>query len=264
MHNLASPSPVTDGERVIAWFGTGQVLCLSLDDKLIWQRNLAADYARYELLWGHGSSPVLYGEKLFLLSDHHPAAYLLALDKRTGRNVWKVDRGEKLRSYSTPLVIDTGGRQELIINSNPRLDAYNPESGRPLWHAGEFVKVPVPMPVLGHGILYASRGYSSGPYMAVRPGGTGDVSASRVLWRMPPGAPLRLFPALLPGATLHGLGEGNRAGGGAGHRQDGVDLPHRREVLGFSGGCRREDLPAERGRQHRDPLTRPHGIDPGP
>jgi outer membrane protein assembly factor BamB len=110
MHNLASPSPTTDGERLIAWFGSGQLVALDFDGGRLWQRNLAAENSPFELRWGHGSSPVLSGDLLFLLCDHDPSAYLLAVDKRTGKDVWKADRGSGLRSYSTPLVIDAGGR----------------------------------------------------------------------------------------------------------------------------------------------------------
>ncbi|HEY2931879.1 MAG TPA: PQQ-binding-like beta-propeller repeat protein [Acidobacteriota bacterium] len=188
-HNLSTPSPVTDGERVYVWFGTGQLFAFTLDGKVVWKRNLAQEYSPFKLLWGHGSSPVVYRDYLILLCDHDPAAYLLALDRRSGKEIWKADRGKELRSYSTPFLVAVGDRRELIVNSNPRIDAYDPETGRLLWYAEGDCKVPIPMPVSAHGILYASRGYNSGPYMAIRPGGSGDVSQTRVLWRVPTGAP---------------------------------------------------------------------------
>lgn len=206
MHNLASPSPTTDGERLIAWFGDGQLVALDLDGGLLWKRNLAAENSPFELRWGHGSSPVLSGDLLFLLCDHDPAAYLLAVDKRTGKDVWKVDRGSGLRSYSTPLVVDAGGRRELVVSSNPRVDAYDPATGRPLWHAGEFNRVPVPMPVVHDGVVYTSRGYASGPYMAIQ---AGEVADDRVLWRQPTGAPyvssLLYYRGLLYMVSEHGI-----------------------------------------------------------
>ena len=87
-------------------------------------------YSPFKLLWAHGSSPVLYKNSIVLLCDHDPAAYLLALDKFTGKTLWKTDRGKGLRSYSTPLVVTGEGRDELIVNSNPRIDAYDPATGR--------------------------------------------------------------------------------------------------------------------------------------
>lgn len=188
-HNLATPSCVTDGERVYAWFGTGQLFALTLDGRLEWQRRLGAEISPYQLLWGHGSSPTLYKDSLILLCDHDPASYLLSLDRRTGKTLWKTDRGKGLRSYSTPLVVPAGNRDELVVNSNPRIDAYDPETGRHLWYTDGDCRVPVPMPVLMDGIIYTSRGYNSGPYMAIRPGGRGDVSGSHVLWRVATGAP---------------------------------------------------------------------------
>ena len=189
-HNRASPSPVTDGERVYAWFGTGQLVALDADDGApLWQRNLARDFGPFEITWGHGSSPALYGGLLLLLCDHDPASYLLALDKKTGRQRWRVNRGKGLRSHSTPTVVRGPRGDELIVNSSARIDAYDPRTGKPLWHAGEPNRFPIPVPAHHDGVLYTSRGYRSGPYMAIRTGGRGDVSKSHVEWMVPTGAP---------------------------------------------------------------------------
>ena len=104
-HNLASPSPVTDGTLVYAWFGTGQIVALTLDGKVAWQRNLGSEISPYDITWGHSSSPAVYEDLLILLSDHSTASYLLALDKRTGKERWKADRGKGRSSYSTPVVV---------------------------------------------------------------------------------------------------------------------------------------------------------------
>ena len=87
--NLANPSPVTDGEYIYAWFGTGQIAALDMDGKLVWERHLGEDYGPFEITWGHSSSPTIYGDSLILLCDHTPASYLLALDKRTGKELWE-------------------------------------------------------------------------------------------------------------------------------------------------------------------------------
>ncbi len=188
-HNLASPSPVTDGERLYVWFGTGQLLALGLDGRVQWQRNLGREVSPFKLQWGHGSSPVLFGGTLILQCDHEPAAYLLGLDSRTGRTLWKADRGNALRSYSTPFLMAVEDGYELIVNSNPRIDAYDPATGQHLWHAGDDNRVPVPSAIGANGIIYTSRGYNSGPYMAIRPGGRGDVNGTHIRWRVPTGAP---------------------------------------------------------------------------
>ena len=188
-HNLATPSPVTDGERLYCWFGTGQLLALTLDGRVVWQRSLAREYSPFKLLWGHGTSPLVYKDLLILQCDHDPAAYLLALDRRTGKQTWKTERGKGLRSYSTPLLVRSGERHELVVNSKPRIDAYDPDTGQHLWYTGGDCKVPIAMAVTAGGIIYASRGYNSGPYLAIRPGGRGDVTATHVLWSVPTGAP---------------------------------------------------------------------------
>jgi outer membrane protein assembly factor BamB len=188
-HNLASPSPVTDGELVFAWFGTGQVVALDRNGKQVWQRHLGKEIAPFEINWGHSSSPALYGDLLILLCDHSPASYLLAVDKATGKDRWKVDRGKGRSSYSTPLVVETSSGPELIVNSSERIDAYDPRTGAFLWHTGDSNSFPIPMPVAEDGVIYATRGYRSGPYMAIKAGGRGDVSSTHVIWNVPTGAP---------------------------------------------------------------------------
>jgi outer membrane protein assembly factor BamB len=188
-HNLASPSPVTDGTRVYAWFGTGQIVSLNRDGSVAWQRHLGQEIAPFDIQWGHSSSPVLYGDLLILLCDHASASYILALDKQTGKERWKADRGKGRSSYSTPLVIEGAFGAELIVNSSERVDAYDPKTGKFLWHAGDSNRFPIPSPVFHDGVIYASRGYRSGPYMALRPGGTGDVTGTRTVWSAATGAP---------------------------------------------------------------------------
>jgi outer membrane protein assembly factor BamB len=123
------------------------------------------------------------------LCDHAPASYLLAVDKKTGKERWKVDRGSGRASYSTPFVIETATGPELIVNSNQRVDAYDPRTGAFLWHVGGSSQFPIPVPTHHDGVLYMSRGYRSGPYMALKPGGRGDISSSHVVWQVNTGAP---------------------------------------------------------------------------
>ena len=132
---------------------------------------------------------MLFGDSLILLCDHPSASYLVALDKRTGKEQWKADRGKGRSSYSTPLVVETPNGAELIVNSSERIDAYDPRNGTPLWHLGDANRFPVPSPVVHDGVIYASRGYRSGPYMAIKPGGRGDVTSTHVVWSVATGAP---------------------------------------------------------------------------
>jgi outer membrane protein assembly factor BamB len=187
-HNLATPSPVSDGRLVFAWFGTGQIVALDRTGAIVWQRHLAKENGAFDIQWGHGSSPVVHGDQLILLCDQPARSYLLAIDKATGKDRWKADRGQGRASYSTPLVVEGAFGSEVIVNSTERLDAYDLKTGAFLWHAGDASRFAVPTPVYHDGVVYASRGYRSGPYMAIRPGGRGDVT-SRVVWSVATGAP---------------------------------------------------------------------------
>jgi len=208
-HNLASPSCVTDGRLVYAWFGTGQLVALTMEGKLVWGRNIGKEYATFAILWGHGSSPVLYKDTLLLLCEHPAGAYLLALDKATGKERWKADRGKESRSYCTPLLISDKKATVLVINTTSHVEAVNPRNGKVLWYAGEIDRVPVPSPVYHNGVVYASRGNFSSPYMAVRTGGSGDVSSTHVKWEVKTGAPyvssLLYYRGLLYMATENGI-----------------------------------------------------------
>ena len=189
-HNLASPSAVSDGERVYAWFATGQLVALDMDGGLVWQRHLGRDYGPFEIVWGHSSSPVLYEDLIILQCDHETGAYLLALDLRTGEERWKADRGPALRSYSTPLVVAGPDGDELVVNANAGIDGYDPSTGTGLWHADGHNEYPIASATYDDGgMLYTGRGHRAGPYMAIRLGGRGVVDESHVAWRVPTGAP---------------------------------------------------------------------------
>ncbi len=187
-HNLATPTPVTDGERVYAWFGNGQLVALDMEGRLVWSRHLGVEVAPFRTLWGHGSSPALFGDLLILLCDHLSEAYLLAVDARTGKDRWKVDRGEGRTSHSTPLVVPGPEGPELLVNSSERIDVYDPRTGTLLWFTGTQRQTPIPSAVFHDGRIYLSRGYRNSDYMAIRPGGRGDVTATHVEWQAPSGA----------------------------------------------------------------------------
>jgi outer membrane protein assembly factor BamB len=179
-HNLATPTPVTDGERIYAWFGNGQVVALDRDGRELWKRHLGQQYGTFLNDWGHGSSPVLYRDLLILLCEHKPQAYLLALDKRTGAERWKVDRGRGNVAHSTPVIVPEPAGDVMIVNASARVDAIDPATGKLLWHAGSDRQTPIPSVVFHDGEIYMSRGYRNSDILALRPGGEID-------WRMPNG-----------------------------------------------------------------------------
>jgi outer membrane protein assembly factor BamB len=188
-HNLASASPVTDGQRVYAVFGTGQVVAVDMAGRAVWTRNLAKDFGPWDINWGNGSSPIVYQSTLILPCYHGPASYLIALDAATGKQLWKVDRPRGTTSYSTPVVVPAPQGPELVVNSSVGIEAYDPATGRALWHFNESNQFPIPVAMHHDGVIYLSRGYRSGPYAAIRPGGRGDISKSHIVWHVPTGAP---------------------------------------------------------------------------
>jgi outer membrane protein assembly factor BamB len=187
-HNLATPTPATDGKTIYALFGNGQLVALDMDGNPVWTRHLGKEYSPFLVPWGHGGSPTLYKDSLIVLCDHTPKSYLLALDKTTGKERWKADRGAGRVSHATPLVVAAPKGDELIINSSERIDAYNPVNGELLWYTGSHRQTPVPSPIFHNGVIYLIRGYRNSDYMAIRPGGRGDITASNILWRVPSGA----------------------------------------------------------------------------
>jgi outer membrane protein assembly factor BamB len=186
-HNLATPTPATDGKRIYAWFGNGQLVALDLEGRLVWSRHLGLELGAFRTTWGHGSSPALRGQLLYLLCDHLDQSYLLALDAETGKERWKADRGRNRVSHSTPVIVEGARGAELIVNSSERVDAYDPATGALLWHMGTARQTPIPSPVSDAGMIFFTRGYRNSDYLAVRSGGRGDVSNTHVAWHAPSG-----------------------------------------------------------------------------
>lgn len=188
-HNLATPSPVTDGERVYAWFGTGQVVALDAGGKPLWSRHLGQERSAFEINWGHASSPMVHGDLVYLTCLHEQSSYLLAVDKRTGRDRWKVDWPIGTTSYSTPVVATGPAGPELIINTSRGVEALDPATGERRWQFDETNRFPIPVAIPQGDTIYMTRGYRSSPYMAIKLGGRGNVTASHVQWRVPTGGP---------------------------------------------------------------------------
>ena len=187
-HNLATPTPVSDGERVYAWFGNGQLVALDLGGRLVWSRHLGQEIGPFDALWGHGSSPAIYRDTVILLCDHRSNAALVALDAKTGKDRWTAARGGGRVSHSTPVVASGPAGDELIVNSSARVDAYDPATGALLWFTGAERQTPIPSAVFADGRIFLSRGYRNSDVLAIRPGGRGDVTATHVDWTAPNGA----------------------------------------------------------------------------
>lgn len=179
---MASPSPITDGKHLWTFFGTGDVFCFDMAGGLVWHRALADEYGAFENRFAASSSPLLLEDTLILQCDHYGASYVISLDQRTGANRWKADRPEVWLSWSSPLLVPIVDRFELVVCGSEKMDGYDPRSGSKLWTVRGLARECVPTPVVGAGLLLAVSG-PNGSHMAIKPGGTGDVTESHVVWR---------------------------------------------------------------------------------
>jgi outer membrane protein assembly factor BamB len=153
----------------------------------------------YESQHGNGGSPALYVDLLVLSCDGADTAFVVALDKRTGKVRWKTERRQPWdQAYSTPLVIRVGGRDQIFSVGAYRAAAYDPENGRELWRVSyDDGFSNVPRPVFGHGMVYIATGFQQPSLLAVRADGTGDVTRTHIAWTLSRGAPLTPSPLLV-------------------------------------------------------------------
>ena len=193
---LGSSSPVTDGEQVMAWFGSAGLYAYDLDGKELWHRDLGPQ----KHVWGWGSSPILHGDLCFLNFGPGVPSFLLAVNQRTGRTLWQVnepnaDSGEKkpgqdkpnwAGSWSTPVVIQANGREELILSWPKRVVAFAPQTGKELWTCAGLNPLAYTSPLYdkAENIVVAMGGFA-GMSLAVKAGGDGEVTESRRLWQHP-------------------------------------------------------------------------------
>lgn len=193
-NSLASPTPIVDGDRVYVHFGAEGTAALTTEGEVLWKTQLA-----YETQHGNGGSPVLYRDLLIVNCDGFDQAFVVALDARTGRPRWKTARRRPWsQAYSTPLIVESGGRDLLVSVGAYRTTAYDPMTGTEVWrvaYGDGFSNVP--RPVAGHGLVYLATGFQQPSLMAVRMGGAGDVTKTHVAWTLSRGAPLTPSPVLV-------------------------------------------------------------------
>lgn len=183
----ASATAVTDGRQVYASFGTHGLMAVDFNGKMAWHTPVGP-LNNYH---GSAGSPVLHKGRLYIFQDHRGTeaggSFAAAYDARTGRQIWKTDRIETT-GWGTPIVIRAGNRDELIVSSQKKVYAYDPASGKELWSAGGLTFEVIPTPVVAEGLVICSSG-RQGPTLAIRPGGTGDVTATHVAWSSQKGSP---------------------------------------------------------------------------
>ena len=196
--SFASPTATTDGERVFAYFGSEGLYAYDFDGHPAWRFDPGVVGS---MGVGVGTSPVLYRDLLILLcdEDNGEKSYIVALDRRTGKEAWRVPRKTEV-SWATPVVVSGNGRDELVTSGNQLVQAYDPATGRELWRMKGLESNAVTTPVVGDGVVVLSSGYPSKVSVAVKPGGSGDITGSpRVLWRYEKGSAYVPSPILYDG-----------------------------------------------------------------
>lgn len=206
--NFASPSPVTDGERVIFFYGQGDLVAFDLGGRRLWQRSLAKDYGEFAFLWTYGASPLLYDGRLYIqvLQRDVPVngrgrpgsngvieSYLLALDPATGGELWRHVRpsdavAESRESYASPVPFSHAGRTEILVAGGDCITGHDPATGAEMWRWGTWnpKKIGhwrlVPSPVGGDGVILACAPKND-PIYALRAGGSGQLPDTAVVWK---------------------------------------------------------------------------------
>jgi len=194
-HNMSSPSPVTDGKGVYIMTGTGVLKGFDFAGRELWSRDVQKDYGRFGLMWGYASSPLLHEEALYIQVLHgmktDDPSYLLKVDKRTGKTLWRVERPteavrESPDSYTTPTLLRHGKSVEVVVTGGDVVTGHDPSTGRELWRAGGLNPDNDPSyrivasPVAHDGVVYAPTRVK--PLLALRAGGRGDITRTHLLW----------------------------------------------------------------------------------
>ena len=206
-NSLATPTPVTDGTRVYAFFGGGGAAAVDFDGKVAWTNTENQFYSQH----GLGSSPILYNDLLLMPWDHsiRPSpgvdakigwqskwdkSFVLALDKNTGKEKYRAKRGMSRIAHMTPHVVEVDGRPQVISAAGDIINAFDPDTGERIWWVTTGGEGTTPSPVFADGVVYSSSGFPTNvPYAAIRAhrmGGKGDVTQKNLLWEQKKGVPM--------------------------------------------------------------------------
>jgi outer membrane protein assembly factor BamB len=197
-HSYAAYSPVTDGKRVYAHFGSFGVYAYDLKGKFLWQRDFGRMATR--LGWGEGGSPTVHDGRLFLTWDQEADSFIAVLDAATGKTLWKIPRDE-VTTWATPLVVPWKGTTQVIVMATKKIRSYDAATGKVLWECGGRTVNCIPSPVARDGVVYCMSGYRGAAAVAVPLDSRGDVTG-KTLWQLDKGTPYVPSP-LLAGDRLY-------------------------------------------------------------
>jgi outer membrane protein assembly factor BamB len=177
----SSPSPVTDGKRVIAWFGSEGLFAYDVQGKLLWKKDLGVVDAGWffdpDYQWGVATSPIIWKDRVILQVDQQKGSFLASFDAATGKEQWRVQRDE-IPTWGTPAVLEYEGKAQLVTNGTKGIRSYDPLTGKLIWqYLGKNSEITCPVPVLGAGLIYVTNGYPPAqPILAIKWGATGDIT----------------------------------------------------------------------------------------
>ncbi|MCZ6635710.1 MAG: PQQ-binding-like beta-propeller repeat protein [bacterium] len=179
--SFASTSGITDGKHLYAFFGSQGLYCFDLDGNLKWEKDLGD--LEIKSSWGEGSSPTIYGNTMVINWDHQGDSFIVALDKRSGKEIWRKPRREGT-SWSTPLVVEHKGKRQVIVSASRRTRSYDLSTGELIWECGGLGSNVIPMPVHANGIVYVTSGHRNPAIQAISlDKAKGDITDSdAVLW----------------------------------------------------------------------------------
>lgn len=197
--SLASASSVADAEHVFAFFGSHGLFCLTHNGDVVWEKNLGQMHTKHG--HGEGASPALHGSTLVINWDHEGDSFIVALDKATGKEIWRKPRQE-VTSWATPIIVDHAGKQQVIVCGTSRVRGYDLADGSVLWECGGLSANIVATPVYSDGIVIAGSSYEKRAMLAIRLAGSkGDITdTQQVIWSRRRGTPYVPSPLLYDGA----------------------------------------------------------------
>jgi outer membrane protein assembly factor BamB len=194
----ASSSALTDGEHVIAPFESQGLYAYDMNGKLVWQKDLGDKYMRNT--FGEGSTPVLYKDRLFYVWDHQRESFIVALNKRTGEELWRVKRDE-IDTWATPLVVEQAGVAQVVVAGMNRVRSYDAATGAIVWETAGLTMNPIPSPVSGGGMVFLMSGFRGNSLKAIRlEGAKGDITSTpAIAWTLDRDTPYVPSPLLYEG-----------------------------------------------------------------
>jgi outer membrane protein assembly factor BamB len=196
--SFASNSPVTDGQNLYVSFGSRGLYCYDLNGKPVWEKDLGVQM-RMRLQFGEGSAPILHNNLLIHNYDQESGSFVVALDKRNGKEVWRVSRDE-VSAWSTPLVIDHNGKKQIVISATRKVRSYDPETGKLIWECGGLGSNVIPQPVQYKDTVLVMSGHRDPKLMAIKLGREGDLTGTdAVLWSQTRGTSYTASPVLQDG-----------------------------------------------------------------